>query len=88
MGAADRMPSEPPSNPELASATLIAVDAAPMSIPSNSGYASNQKIPDPDKKPLSALSHDYKGFVSGVFSGIAKLTGELSPGIGALPQAC
>ncbi|KAK0387267.1 hypothetical protein NLU13_5580 [Sarocladium strictum] len=34
-----------------------------------------EKIAEPEKrKPLASLSHDYKGFVSGVFSGVAKLT--------------
>lgn len=39
------------------------------------------KIAEPEdkRKPLGALSHDYKGFVAGVFSGIAKLTGERVP---------
>lgn len=35
------------------------------------------KIPEPAKK--STVGHDYKGFVAGVFSGIAKLTGKSSP---------
>lgn len=30
------------------------------------------------EKKVSKASHDYKGFVAGVFSGIAKLTGMLS----------
>lgn len=31
-------------------------------------------IPEPTKK--STVGHDYKGFVAGVFSGVAKLTGK------------
>jgi hypothetical protein len=39
-----------------------------------------EAIREPEKrKPLASLGHDYKGFVSGVFSGVAKLTGKFFP---------
>ncbi len=42
-----------------------------------SSTAAVQVLDEPGKKK-SAKGHDYKGFVAGVFSGVAKLTGRFS----------
>lgn len=76
MAPGDRLTSELPGNPTVDSATLLAIDAAPATAaPQASSGPVAEKVPEPERKPLGALSHDYKGFVAGVFSGVAKLTG-------------
>ena len=37
--------------------------------------------PEPTTKKKVSLAHDYKGFVAGVGSGIAKLSGIFFPGL-------
>jgi hypothetical protein len=53
----------PPSSAPVTAAGAQAAAITPVAV-----------LDPPSKKASSA--HDYKGFVAGVFSGVAKLTGE------------
>lgn len=53
----------PPSSAPVTTAGAQAAAITPVAV-----------LDQPSKKASSA--HDYKGFVAGVFSGVAKLTGE------------
>lgn len=57
------------------SATSTAAQAVPAPV------AVQEVIAEPGtvKQRKSTLAHDYKGFIAGVFSGVAKLTGTFFP---------